>query len=61
MDFLLVSFLGKPVWLWLLFLALVVVLLVLDLGVLNRGNREIGVRLQGPRCDTATGESLRKP
>ena len=37
-------FLGKPVWLWAIFLALVLVLLVLDLGVLNRGQREIGVR-----------------
>ena len=37
-------FLGKPVWLWAICLALVLVLLVLDLGVLNRGQREIGVR-----------------
>nr|WP_229583323.1 TerC family protein [Paracoccus sp. S-4012] len=37
-------FLGQPLWLWLLFLTMVVVLLVLDLGVLNRGNKEIGVR-----------------
>jgi tellurite resistance protein TerC len=36
--------LGKPAWLWLLFLGLVLVLLVLDLGVLHRGSREIGVR-----------------
>ena len=33
------DFLGKPAWLWLMFLGLVLVLLVLDLGVLNRGNR----------------------
>lgn len=37
-------FLGKPVWMWLGFAALVVMLLALDLGVLNRGSREIGVR-----------------
>lgn len=37
-------FLGQPVWMWLTFLAAVVVLLILDLGVLNRGSREIGVR-----------------
>jgi len=37
-------FLGTPVWLWVLFIALVVTLLVLDLGVLNKGDREIGVR-----------------
>ena len=36
-------FLGKAVWIWLVFLAIVVVLLVLDLGVLNRGDKEIGV------------------
>lgn len=37
-------FLGKPVWMWLAFLGLVVVLLVFDLGVLHRGAKEIGVR-----------------
>jgi tellurite resistance protein TerC len=36
-------FLGTPLWLWFLFIALVVSLLVLDLGVLNRGDHEIGV------------------
>ena len=35
---------GQPAWMWLTFLAVVVVLLVLDLGVLNRGDQEIGVR-----------------
>ncbi|MGE0224324.1 MAG: TerC family protein [Acetobacteraceae bacterium] len=35
------DFLGKPVWLWLAFIGLVIVLLVLDLGVLNRRAREI--------------------
>ena len=30
-------------WMWLLFLSIVLVLLVLDLGVLNRGDEEIGV------------------
>ncbi|TDQ80555.1 tellurite resistance protein TerC [Dongia mobilis] len=34
---------GKPLWLWLVFLAIVVVLLALDLGVLHRKEREIGV------------------
>jgi tellurite resistance protein TerC len=38
-----VSFLGKAAWMWLVFLGLVVVLLVLDLGVLHRKEREIGV------------------
>jgi tellurite resistance protein TerC len=36
--------LGQPVWAWLVFLAIVVVLLVLDLGVLHKQEREIGVR-----------------
>ncbi len=40
------EFLGKPAWLWLLFLGLVLALLVLDLGVLNRGN-------QAPRVSKA--------
>jgi tellurite resistance protein TerC len=37
-------FLGHPGWLWLSFLGLVATLLVLDLGVLHRKTREIGVR-----------------
>jgi tellurite resistance protein TerC len=36
--------LGTPAWLWLGFLGIVVALLVLDLGVLHRKEREIGVR-----------------
>ena len=43
MEILLTLFLGKPLWLWLTFLAIVLVLLVLDLGVLNKGDEEIGV------------------
>jgi tellurite resistance protein TerC len=43
-EVLLISWLGTPVWMWLAFLALVVALLVLDLGVFHRNNREIGVR-----------------
>ncbi len=38
------TFLGKDGWLWLSFFALVVLLLVLDLGVLHRERREIGPR-----------------
>ncbi len=48
MDVLLSLFLGTPLWMWLLFIGIVVALLVLDLGVLNKGDHEIGV-----------GESLR--
>ena len=44
MDFLTQDFLSKPIWMWASFLALVVVLLVLDLGVLHQKHREIGVR-----------------
>ncbi|WP_213301487.1 TerC family protein [Paraburkholderia sacchari] len=38
------SFLGQPAWLWAAFLAVVIVLLALDLGVLHRDDREIGMR-----------------
>ena len=38
------SFLGQPVWLWIAFITVVIVLLVLDLGVLHRDDHEIGIR-----------------
>ncbi len=38
------SFLGTPVWAWVLFLSIVLSLLVFDLGVLNRDHHEIEVR-----------------
>jgi tellurite resistance protein TerC len=44
MEFLLVDWLGKPLWLWLTFFTTVIVLLALDLGVLHKENREIGVK-----------------
>jgi tellurite resistance protein TerC len=37
------DFLGKPGWMWLAFITIVIVLLVLDLGVLHREHREIAV------------------
>lgn len=43
MEFLLILFLGKPLWMWLLFLSVVIALLVFDLGVLNRDDHEIGI------------------
>ena len=43
MEFLLVEWLGKPAWMWLGFFAIVAVLLALDLGVLHRKQKEIGV------------------
>ena len=44
MDFLWTDFLGTAVWMWLSFLALVIFLLALDLGVLHKNNTEIGIR-----------------
>lgn len=44
MTFLLAEWLGKPAWMWLAFISIVIVLLVLDLGVLHRDQKEIGVR-----------------
>jgi len=37
-------FLGKPVWLWLVFAGVVLALLAFDLGILHKDDREIGVR-----------------
>ena len=36
-------FLGTPLWLWLSFIGIVVALLAFDLGILNKGDNEIGV------------------
>ena len=36
-------FLGTPIWMWLVFITLVLTLLVLDLGVFNKTDHEIGV------------------
>jgi tellurite resistance protein TerC len=38
------DFLGKPAWVWLAFVGIVVALLAFDLGVLHRDDHEIGVR-----------------
>jgi tellurite resistance protein TerC len=38
------EWLGKAVWIWLAFVALVVTLMAFDLGVLHKKNKEIGVR-----------------
>ena len=43
MDFLFYEFLSKPLWMWLLFIGIVITLLVLDLGVFNKEDHEIGV------------------
>ncbi len=35
---------GKPLWMWVIFMTVVVVLLALDLGLFHRKAREIGVK-----------------
>jgi len=44
MDFLDYIWLGKPLWMWLSFLGIVITLLALDLGVLHKKQREIEVK-----------------
>ena len=44
MDMLSLPWLGTPLWMWLAFLGIVATLLLLDLGILHRKHREIGVR-----------------
>lgn len=43
-DLIMADVMGKPAWLWFIFVAIVLTLLVLDLGVLQRRIRTIGVR-----------------
>jgi tellurite resistance protein TerC len=43
-SFLFAEFLGTASWLWLVFVVIVLSLLIFDLGVLHREDREIGVR-----------------
>lgn len=43
LSYLLASFLGTPIWMWLAFHALIFVLLAFDLGVLRGNNREMGI------------------
>lgn len=43
-SMLLGSFLGAPVWAWLIFLVIVVALTVFDLGVLNKTDHEISIK-----------------
>jgi tellurite resistance protein TerC len=43
MDFLMLDWLGTPVWFWLAFLGLVVALTAFDLGVLNKKDKEMGI------------------
>lgn len=43
LSFLMTEFMTKPVWMWLAFIAIVIALLVLDLGVLHRKAHEIEI------------------
>lgn len=42
-EIFLLLILGKPLWMWLLFIALVIGLMAFDLGVLHKSDREIGI------------------
>ncbi|SFB42968.1 tellurite resistance protein TerC [Rhizobium sp. NFR07] len=44
MDLLYTDFLGTPTWMWAIFITLVLSLLALDLGVLHKDSKEIGVK-----------------
>lgn len=44
MEFLAMEWVGKPVWMWVGFLSIVVALLAFDLGVLNREDKEMGIK-----------------
>ncbi len=44
LAFLSADFMTKPVWMWLAFAAVVLILLAFDLGVMNRKDHEIGVK-----------------
>lgn len=43
MEFLFLDVLGKPAWMWAVFLGVVLTLVVFDLGLLHRRPREIGI------------------
>jgi tellurite resistance protein TerC len=43
-EFMMLEMLSKPVWMWLAFIAIVIVLLAFDLGVLNRKEKDISIR-----------------
>ncbi len=43
LEFLMVDWLSKPVWMWLAFIGLVLVLLAFDLGVLHKKDKELGI------------------
>ncbi|MCD0424183.1 TerC family protein, partial [Rubrivivax sp. JA1024] len=44
LPFVTADFMGKPAWVWLAFVGIVIALLAFDLGVLHKDDHEIGVR-----------------
>ena len=44
LPFFMADFMGKPVWVWLTFVGIVIALLAFDLGVLHKNDAEIGIR-----------------
>ncbi len=38
-----IALMGKPLWMWAVFISVILLLLAFDLGVLNRGNGELGI------------------
>jgi len=43
MEWLFLEWIGKPIWMWTAFLAVVALLLTFDLGVLNKKDKELGI------------------
>ncbi|MFN3671425.1 MAG: TerC family protein, partial [Bosea sp. (in: a-proteobacteria)] len=43
LSLLMADFVGKPAWLWLAFLGIVIVLLAFDLGVLHKEDKQMGI------------------
>ncbi|MCX7375526.1 MAG: TerC family protein [Alphaproteobacteria bacterium] len=43
MEWLFLEWIGKPIWMWTAFLAIVAALLAFDLGVLNKTDKELGI------------------
>ena len=44
MEFLTALVMGKPLWIWISFISIVIALLALDLGVLNKKSKEISIK-----------------
>ncbi len=49
-DFLMQAFMGKPLWMWVGFIALILFLMVLDLGFLHKKQKEVSVRESLTMC-----------